>query len=89
MVEVAPLIAVNVVAPLVLTSHSTVSAPLGLELATVKVAVAPALTVWLAGSVVTWSTVSVAADVVAAVPTLLLKTASYSLPFSAPVAVKL
>ena len=45
--------ALNVVPPLVLTSHCTVSALPGLELAAVKVAVPPALTVWLAGWVVT------------------------------------
>ena len=52
----------------------------------------PVLTVWLAGLVVTAgaeSTVSVAATLLLSVPMLLLKTASYSLPFSPLLAVKL
>ena len=66
----------EVVPPSLLTSHCTVSLPLGLEVAAVKVTLVPALTVWLAGWVVTESTVSVAAVVVAEL-TLLVKTASY------------
>ena len=48
---------VNVVPPSVLTCHCTVSAPPGFALAVVKVTLWPALTVWLAGCVVTESTV--------------------------------
>ena len=44
--------ALNVVPPLVLTSHCTVGVGLPLA-AAVKVAVPPALTVWLAGFVTT------------------------------------
>src|SRR5579883_2546006 len=85
-VEVAPLIFVKVMPPSVLTSHCTVGAGLPLA-AAVKVAFWPAFTVWLLGLVVTdgaKSTVSVAALVVA-LPRLLVKTASYSLPFIAAV----
>ena len=79
------MMALNVVPPLVLTSHCTVGVGLPLA-AAVKVAVLPALTVWSAGFVVTVErspTVNVAA-VLVAVPALLVKTASYSLPLSAP-----
>ena len=76
---------VKVVPPSVLTCHCTVSA-LPVELATVKEALCPVLTVRLAGCVVTKSTVKVAADVVT-VPALLVNTASYSSLFCAAVAV--
>ena len=76
-----------------LTCHCTV---VGVGLpslaAAMKVAVPPALTVWLVGLVVTVgakSTVRVAALVVVPVPAALLKTARYSLPFWAVVVVKL
>ena len=48
MVEVAPEISLKVFPPSVLTCHCTVSVPLGLRLAAVKVAVLPATTIWLA-----------------------------------------
>src|SRR5271166_2331504 len=84
---------VNVFPPSVLTCHCTV---VGVGLpslaAAMKVAVPPALTVWLVGLLVTVgakSTVRVAALVVALRPAALLKTAWYSSPFCAAVAVKL
>ncbi|MGA2835641.1 MAG: hypothetical protein ABSF84_03490 [Acidimicrobiales bacterium] len=78
----APLTGVKVSPPSVDTSHCTVGVGLPVA-AAVKVAVAPATTVVLAGSVVTTGTpliVSVAA-VVVAVPTELVKTASNWSPF--------
>ena len=75
-VLVAPEMLLKVEPPSVLTCHCTVGVGLPLA-AAVKVAVWPAVTVWLAGWVVTVgakSTVRVAALVVA-VPTLLVKTA--------------
>ena len=88
MVEVAPEISLKVFPPSVLTCHCTVSVPLGLRLAAVKVAVLPATTIWFCGCVVTESTVNVAA-VVVSVPVEFVKTARYSSPFSVPSAVKL
>ena len=52
---------VKVFPPSVLTSHCTVSVPLGLRLAAVKVTVWPVTTIWSCGCVVTKSTVNVAA----------------------------
>ena len=69
-VEVAPLMLVNVVPPLLLTCHWTVGVGLPLA-AAVNVTVLPAVTLWLVGLVVTTGavraavTVSVAAEVVA------------------------
>ena len=84
------MMALNVVPPSVLTCHCTRGRGLPLA-AAVKVAVSPASTVWLAGFVVTLgrNPPSTWRRVLVAVPTLLVKTASYSLPFSAAVAVKL
>ena len=68
--------------PMMPTCHCTVGVGLPLA-AAVKVAVCPAVTVWLTGLVVTTGTVltvSVAA-VLVAVPRLLVKTARYWLPF--------
>src|SRR5579875_1003976 len=81
-VEVAPLRSVQVVALPLRTCHFTVGVGLPLVVA-VKVAVLPAITVWLLGFIVMVganSTVSVAAAVVV-VPMLLVKTARYSSPF--------
>src|SRR5947207_1566752 len=81
-VEVAPLTLFQVLPPLVLTCHCTVGAGLPLA-AAVKVAVLPAWSEGRRGGVVIVGgglTVSVAALVVA-LPTLLVKTASYWLPF--------
>ena len=65
--------------PSLLISHCTVGAALPLA-AAVKLAVLPAMTVWLAGFMVTagahWTT-SVAGEVVAE-PAMFVKTASYS-----------
>ena len=77
----------NDVPPLVLTCHCTVSVLPGLSVTAVKETLWPALTVWLAGCVVTESTVNVAGLLVS-VPELLVKTAWYSSPFCAAVAVK-
>src|SRR5271166_4710107 len=73
----------------VLTCHCTVGVGLPLA-AAVKVAVWPAVTVWLAGWVVTeganWAVLTVrVAALVVAVPTLLVNTARYSSPFWAVV----
>ena len=73
---VAPLMLLQVEPPSMLTCHCTVGVGLPVA-AAVKVAVCPALTVTLAGLVVTvgaYCTVSVAAAVVAE-PTVLVKTA--------------
>ncbi len=89
-VEVAPLMSLNVWPPSLLNCHCTVAAGLPLAEA-VKVAVCPDVTDWLLGLPVMLgakSTVSVAGLVIA-VPMLLVKTAWYSLPSSATVAVKL
>src|SRR5258708_981923 len=80
--DVAPLMSGKEPPPLVLTFDWTVGVGLPLA-AAVKLALAPALAVWLLGCVMTTGavlTVSVAALVVT-LPTLLVNTASYSLPF--------
>ena len=79
----------KVAPPSVLTCHCTVGVGLPLA-AAVKVAVWPAVTVWLVGWVVTeganWAVVTVrVAALVVAVPTLLVNTAWYSSPFWAAV----
>ena len=88
-VLVAPGMSLKVEPPSVLTCHCTVGVGLPLA-AAVKVAVWPAVTVWLVGWAViegaTWAVVTVrVAAVVVAVPTLLVKTAWYSSPFWAVV----
>ncbi len=85
-VEVAPVMAVNVVPPSVETFHCTVGVGLP-EAAAVNVAFPPEPTDTLAGLVVTVgakSTVSVAA-VVVAVPAVFVNTARYCVPFCAAV----
>src|SRR5262245_45739298 len=87
--EVAPLRMLNVVPPSVLTSHWSVGAGVPLAAAR-KVAELPAVTVWLVGWIVkTGELLTVrAAGLLMALPDALLKTASYSLPLSAAVGVK-
>ncbi len=85
--DVAPDTLVNVLPLLVDTCHCTVAAGLPSDAAAVNVAGCPALTVTFVGCVVIAgpvSTVSVAALEVA-LPTELVNTARYSLPFSAAV----
>src|SRR6516162_5475892 len=85
-VLVAPLMALQVTPLSVLTCHCTVGVGVPLA-AAVNDTLAPAVTVWLVGWVVMVGaavTVRVAALVVA-LPALLVKTASYSLPFMAVV----
>ncbi len=80
--EVAPLTLEKVLPPSGLTCHCTVGVGVPLAMA-VKVKLLPALIVWLDGGVLIVGgtfTVSVAAPVVM-LPMLLVKTASYSLPF--------
>ena len=87
----APETLLNVTPPSVLTCHCTVGVGEP-DAAAVKVAVWPAVTVWLAGWVVIVGsvefTVSVAA-VVVAVPAAFVNTARYWLPFCDKVVVKL
>ena len=90
MFEVRRTMGLNELPPSLLEYHCTVAAGLALAFA-VKVTGSPTLTVWLSGLVVTVGrslTVKVAALLVT-VPALLVKTASYWLPLSAPSAVKL
>ena len=91
-VEVAPETLLNVTPPSVLTCHCTVGVGEPVA-AAVKVAVWPALTVWLAGCVVIVGgvgefTVSVAV-VVVAVPAEFVNTARYRFPFCDEAVVKL
>ncbi len=89
MVEVAPMISLQLDPPLLLACHRTVGVGRPLAAAE-KVAVWPAFTVWLTGWVVTSGaklTVNVAALLVAE-PRLLVKTARNCLPESAACAVK-
>ena len=89
-VDVAPETLLNVAPPSVETCHCTVGVGLP-EAAAVKLAVEPALTVTFTGLVVITGpavTVRVAA-VVVALPTVLVKTARYSLPVWPTAAVKL
>ena len=89
--EVAPVMSAKVTPPSVLTCHCTVGVGVPLA-AAVKVTGVPAVMVWLVGSVVTTGataavTVSVAGALVT-LPALFVKTASYSLPVSVALVVK-